>query len=280
VYEAYRRAMAARREGKTEEAVKELRAVVADSPGMLDAWQTLGTTLVRLGRETEGLAAFDEVVRRDPTNAAAHLALARIHGLAGRRAKAERHAELASVKEPGQGFEVLAQILLDQNRPAEAAAYARKSLAADPNRVMSRFVLGVAAQKAGRYEEAVAEFRRVAEAQQRQKGLVVRGVHAGIGDCLARLGREAEAEAEFKAEIAVIPYSREARVGLALLYRSQGRDAEARDVLGGVVTANPQARADEYFVIVRTLAVLGDAPAARDWAARARALYPRDPRFR
>jgi choline-sulfatase len=280
VYEAYRKAMEARREGRAEEAMKQLQTVVADSPGMLDAWESLGTTLLRLGREKDAIAAIDKVVAQDPTNPAAHLALAKIHGLAGRRDKAEKHAELASVKEPGRGFETLAQILLDQNRPAEAAAYARKSLAADPGRVMSRFVLAVAAQKAGRWEEAVAEFRRTLDAQQQQKGLVVRGVHAGLGDCLARLGRGAEAELEFQAEIAVIPYSREARVGLALLYRSQGRDAESRNVLAGVVTANPQAKADEYFVVARTLAVLGDLPAAREWAARGHALYPADPRFR
>jgi arylsulfatase A-like enzyme/Tfp pilus assembly protein PilF len=280
VYEAYRRATEARREGRAEEAVKELRAVVADSPGMLDAWETLGTTLVRLGREKEGIAAFDEVVRRDPTNAAAHLALAKIHGLAGRRQTAEKHAELASGKEPGRGFEVLAQILLDQNHPTEAAQYARKSLAADPSRVMSLFVLGVVAQRGGRYAEGADFYRRAIEAQGRQKGVIVRGLHAGLADCLARLGREAEAEREFLAEIAVIPHSREARVGLALLYRSQGRDAEARDVLAGVVTANPQPRADEYLVVVRTFTVLGDVPAAREWAARAQALYPKDPRFR
>ncbi len=108
----------------------------------------------------------------------------------------------------------------------------------------------------------------------------MRGLHAGLADCLARLGQEAESEHEFLAEIAVIPHSREARVGLALLYRSQGRDAAAREVLAGVVTQNPHAGADEYFAVVRTLAVLGDAPAARDWASRARALYPADPRFR
>ncbi len=280
VYEAYRKAMQARREGRTEEAVRELRTVVADSPGMLDAWETLGTTLVRLGQEKEGIAALDEVVRRDPTNAAAHLALAKIHGLAGRRDLATRHAELASVREPGQGFEVLAEVLLDQNRGAEAAAYARRSLAADPGRVMSWFILGKVAQQGGRYEEAVADYQKALEAHSRRRGIETRGLHAGLADCLARLGRNAEAEAEFRAEIATIPYSRDARVGLALLYRSQGRDNEAREVLAGVVSQNPRAGADEYFVVARTFAVLGDTPAAREWAARARALYPSDPRFR
>ena len=89
---------AARSEGRADEALAGLRAVVADSPGLLDAWQALGTTYARLGREREAIAAFDAIVRQDPTNAEAHIALARIHGLAGRRDRAEKHARLASAE--------------------------------------------------------------------------------------------------------------------------------------------------------------------------------------
>jgi tetratricopeptide (TPR) repeat protein len=280
VYAAYRKAMQARQDGRVDEAIAGLRAVVADSPGLLDAWQALGTSYARLGREREAIEAFDAIVRQDATNPEAHIALARIHALVGRRERAERHAQLASEKEPGRGFETLAEIRLDQNRPAEAEAYARRSLAADSSRVMSRFVLATAVRRAGRFAEAAEEYRRTIELADRQKGFVVRGLHAGLADCLARLGREADAEAEFRREIEIIPYSREARVGLGLLLRSQGRDAEARDALAGIVTANPRAGADEYVVVARTLATLGDLPAAREWASRGRALYPADARLR
>jgi arylsulfatase A-like enzyme/Tfp pilus assembly protein PilF len=280
VFAMYRHAMQLRHEGRADEAVAGLRAVVADSPGLLDAWQALGTTYAKQGREKDAIAAFDAMLRQDPTNAEAHMALARIHGLAGRRDRAEKHARLASEKEPGRGFETLAQISLDQKRPADAAAYARQSLQAEPDRAMSRFVLATAERQAGRYEIAAAEYRRAIDSASRQKGLLVRGLHAGLADCLAPLGREAEAEAEFRQEIALIPHSREARIGLGLLFRSQGRDAEARDALEGIVTANPRAGADEYVAVARTLATLGDFEAARDWAGRGRALYPADPRLR
>jgi hypothetical protein len=65
-----------------------------------------------------------------------------------------------------------------------------------------------------------------------------------------------------------------------MLYRSQGRDVEARGVLEGVVTANPRAGPDEYWTVVRVLATLGDLSAAREWAGRARVRFPSDPRFR
>jgi Tfp pilus assembly protein PilF len=137
----------------------------------------------------------------------------------------------------------------------------------------------VVAQRAGRCEEAVPEFQSAAAAQRLHKGLVVPGIHSGMGDCLARAGREAEAEKEFRAEIDALPYTIDGRVGLAALYRSQGRDAEARSVVEGVVTANPRAGAMEYETVVRTFSVLADTAAARAWAARAHARFPADARF-
>jgi arylsulfatase A-like enzyme/tetratricopeptide (TPR) repeat protein len=279
VYEAYRDATGLRRQGKDAEAVVAFERLLAGNRGMLDAREALGLTLFRLGREAEAIGALEGVVAADPRRASAHLELARIYALRGRRDKAEREAAQAADTDPGQAYETLAGLLVDAGRLADAVPFARRAVAADPERVAARYVLGLALQQAGRCEQALAEYRRADEARRRQRGLVVPGLHARTGDCLARLGREAEAEAEFRREIEDVPYSADGRVGLAILYRSQGRDEAARDALAGIVTANPRAGANEYWTVVRTLAVLGD-PAARGWAARGRARYPSDPRFR
>jgi choline-sulfatase len=279
-YEAFRRAGALHDGGHDEDAVRELRRLLADSPRMVDAWHLLGLALFRMGRTPEAVAALEKVVDIEPTHAGAHLALARIDAIEGRLDRASRHAELAAGTQPGPGFEALAELMLRANRLPEAEFYARRSLAADRSGVMSAFVLGEVARRQGRFAEAVPAFEQAAAAQRLRKGLVVRDLHAGLADCLARLGREAQAEKEFRAEIEAIPYSREGRTGLALLYRSQGRDAEARAILEGVVTANPRAGAEEYWAVVRTLATLGDAAAAREWSSRGRARFPSDPRFR
>jgi Tfp pilus assembly protein PilF len=260
--------------------VSALRAVVDVSPGMLDAWQSLGLALARLGRLAEAVEALQRALRLDPSRGAVHLALARVHGVTGRSDLLETHAKAAAPTAPAEGYELLATLKLEQNRLAEATEAARRSLAADPDRVMGHYVLAVAAQRAGRCDEAVPEFRKAAAAQRLRRGLVVRGLHSGLGDCFARAGREAEAEAEFKIEIEAIPYTRDGRVGLAALYRSQGRDADARSVLEGLVTANPRAQADDYATVVRALSTLGDPQAARVWAARGHALFPGDQRFR
>jgi choline-sulfatase len=279
-WEAYKEALALRREGRSGPAVAALRAVLADNPAMRDAWEALGRTLAGMGREREALAALETAVRLAPERASAHLALARVHALAGDTDQAARHAQAAAATQPGEGYELLAEIRLGQGRPDEAASLARRSVSADPRRATSHFVLAVVARRAGRCGEALEEYRRAAEAQRLQKRLVIPGLHAGMADCLARTGDEAAAEREFRAEIDEVPRSREGRVGLAMLYRAQGRDAEARRVLEGVVSANPHAGAEEYWTVVRTFQVLGDAEAAREWARRGRTRFPRDTRFR
>ncbi len=279
-YEAYRDATGLRRQGRDAEAVGALERVLATDPGMLDAREFLGLTLFRLGREAQAVAALEAVTAADPRRASAHLELARIHALRGRREQAEREAAQAATADPAQAYETLAALLVGAGRLADALPFARRALAADPARVTARFVLGRGLQQEGRYEEALAEYRRADEARLRQRGLVVPGLHARTADCLARLGREAEAEAEFRREIEEVPYSPDGRVGLAILYRSQGRDEAARAELAALVNGNPHATANDYWTVVRTLAGLGDAAAAREWAARARATFPSDPRFR
>jgi tetratricopeptide (TPR) repeat protein len=145
---------------------------------------------------------------------------------------------------------------------------------------MSHFVLGVVAQKAGRYEDALAAFGKAQEANRLEKGSIVLTLHARMADCLARLGREADAEREFLAEIKDVPWSREGRVGLAMLYRSQGRDGEARAAVEGLVASSPRPDPEAYWTVVKTFSLLGDGAAAREWAARARSKFPRDARFR
>jgi tetratricopeptide (TPR) repeat protein len=279
-YEDFKNGLSLRLAGRREEAVTQLRKVVRANPDMRDAWEMLGVTFSELGRKKEAIEALDRTIALDPTGAEPHLALARILALDGKRDAALRHAEIAARREPGKGYEMQAQVLLDLNRADEAAAAARRSLEADPQRAMSRFVIGVVAQKAGRYEDALTSFTQAVEANRLQKGSVIFTLHARIADCLARLGREAEAEKEFLAEITDVPWSREGRVGLAMLYRSQGRDGEARAMVEGLVASSPRADAETYSTVVRTFALLGDETAARAWTARARAKFPGDARFR
>jgi arylsulfatase A-like enzyme/Tfp pilus assembly protein PilF len=279
-YESLRRAQRLAAEGRDADVVSAVAPLVASDADMLDGWELKAKSLLKIGRTKEAIDAFGRVLAIDPLKPETHLALARIFALERDPARARQHAELAARRDPAGAYEVLAELMLDANQPADAASFARRSLDADPSRYLAQFVLGVVAQRAGRCDEAIAAFQRAIELKRAEPAAVVRNLHAGLADCLARRGRDADAEREFKAELADVPWSPEGRVGLATLYRSQGRDAEARATLAGLIAAQPQPGADAYYTVVHAFTILGDAPAAREWTAKARARFPNDPRFR
>ena len=279
-YEAFKAAHALRAAGRDAEAAEALQTLVATHRGMLDAQETLGLTLFRLGRLAEAAATLQAVVAAAPDRGSTHLALARLHAAAGNRRLLETHASLAAKERPGDAYEMLAQSSLDRGRLDEATAFAARSLAADPDRPVARYIEGLVARRRGRCEEALTALADAEAIRLRRRGFVIPGVHASRGDCLARLDRHSEAEAAFQEEVRNIPHSREGRIGLGILYRSQGRDREAREAVVGIVTAHPQPGADEYAEVVRTFVGLEDIASAREWAGRARALFPRDHRFR
>ena len=279
-YEALKRAQGLAAAGRDGEAIAPLSEIVAANPRMLDAWESLAKSLLKIGRTKDAIDAFGRVLAIDPLKPETHLALARIFALERQPGRAREHAELAAKHDPAAAHEVLAELAMDDGRLADAATFARRSVEADPSRYMSHFVLGVVAARQGRCGDAIGDFRRAIDAKRTEPHAVVRNLHAALADCLARTDRQAEAEQEFQAEIAAIPSSPEGRVGLATLYRSQGRDAEARSVLDGLIASTPQPTADTFFTVVRAFATLGDTTAARAWAAKAREKFPRDPRFR
>ena len=279
-YETLRGAQRLAAGGRDREVVAALEPLLAREPDMLDAWELLAKSQLKIGRTREAIDAFGKVLAIEPLKPETHLALARIFALEKQPARAREHAELAARRDPAAANEILAELMMDSGRPAEAAAFARRSVEADPSRYMSHFLIAAALQREGKCGDAIPAFTRAIEAKRREPQAVVRNLHAGLADCLARTGREAEAEREFQAELAVVPWSPEGRVGLATLLRSQSRDAEARTVLAGVVTTLPQPTADAYATVVHAFTVLGDTDAAREWAAKARGRFPADARFR
>lgn len=276
----FEKGLSLRQEGKIAEAIRIFEGVLKENPRMSDGWETLAQTLFQAGRAADARRAFDQVIAFDPSRSSAHISLAKLDRLAGRPDAARQHAEIAAKQDPGGALEFLAELELGLGRFAEAETAAEKSIAADPSRPMSHYALGLAAMRRGDLAQAETRFRTAIEKSASDAGLVFANLHASLADCLARLGREAEAEAEFKKEIEFVPASRSGRIGLALLLRSQGRDEEARASLAGLVENNPNATAEDFEIVVRTLVGLGDAASADAWKARARVLYPKDPRFR
>jgi tetratricopeptide (TPR) repeat protein len=133
--------------------------------------------------------------------------------------------------------------------------------------------LGRIEKQRGNYVGALAYFDQADKALNDKKSITM--LNFMRGDALARLGRNAEAEAAFKEEIRLFPDNVQTYKNLVLLYLSEDRMAEAAQVIRDCVEKSPLP--PSYLAVAQTLRVVGDEPGARYWTAQGLRKFPRDP---
>ncbi len=260
-------------ERRFADASAAFREVVAHHPEMVDVWTQLGHTELRAGRYAEGIAALERALALNLSATETVLALAGAQLRAGLLDRAESHARLALTRNAAGAHEVLARIALARGRQEEALTEAREAERADPNLPLPAYIQGVILYQARRFDQAIPLLEQAA-ARLEPRRLALRDLHFTLGDALAHAGRYPEAEAAFRRELAAFPENSRARASLALLFAAQGRRSDADQALAEIVTATPTA--ESYVLAARTLAVVGDDPAASAMAARGLRAFPGD----
>ncbi len=247
VLERYRKAvtLAARRD--YEGAISGLRGILEGNPMMADVWQQVGNLLMRVDRPEEALTAYKRFVALKPTQSNGLVAVAATLLRLQRLDEARQHAQLAvKVAAPHErlarasAHEMLAKIALAARDGETARREAKLAQDEDPSLPMPLYVQALQLHTAGRYGEALPLFAEAAK-QVNARTLTITELYFYLGDTLARLGRNSEAEAAFKEEIRLFPQNRRAYAGLAMLYRSLGRDAEAAKAIGDMLEMAPGA---------------------------------------
>ncbi|MGE5359185.1 MAG: sulfatase-like hydrolase/transferase [Bacteroidales bacterium] len=275
--EQYRQAVDLRSEGRLPEAVAAYRRLLADNPSMVDVWAQLAAVLTTQGKNGEAADALEHAVALDPEVAENQLTLASTLVPLGRLDEAAAHARRALGKSPGVAHELLAKVAYARGNRAEAQAEAASASAADPTLVFPLYLQGVLARDGGQLDQALALFGRAAAAAKARQ-VELADLHMAIADTLARLGRDREAETEFKEELARFPRNDQARVRLAMLYRAQGRTDDANTMLTEMLRASPTPAS--YVLAARTYRIIGNADAARDVVVRGLQQFPGNPELR
>jgi arylsulfatase A-like enzyme/Tfp pilus assembly protein PilF len=261
-------------DGRYAEAVPAFRRLLAASPKMTDAWEHLGQSFQKLGRQAEALDAYEHAM--DTSGGASFVAVATGSLLLqmGRLDEARSHAELGLKGSPGMANSLLAQIALARDRPEEAKRAALAALASPGSRIVPLMTLAQVLQKQGKLAEALnyadqaaGELARTGVAGQRYAGL-----HWLRGDLLGRLGRNQEAEREFLQEIHDFPHDNQSYTSLSLLYAVEGKTQEAVDTLRRMVETDGSPGA--YAEAVKTLRVLGDPRSAAALLRHALTVHP------
>jgi choline-sulfatase len=210
-------------QGKHDDAVRALRALLSREPGFFDAQWELGRSLARAGRLDEAARAYRQAMALSPALApSVALALAEVELARGDLREAAAAAVLVDgdVGEQARGAAVRAEVDARQ----------------------------------GRFDAAI-ERARAAEALLAARGAApVRGLAFVRGDALARLGRHEAAELALREEIRRFPAEARAYASLAVVVTLRGR----RDEVPGILEAMQRARPgpETAAMAARTLAFL------------------------
>jgi arylsulfatase A-like enzyme len=254
--------------GRDEAAVTAFRSILAQYPSLVDARYELAQTLERLGRYAEAYDAFKATLRTSPSLAGpVSIALGRVCLKLARLDEAESAARIGLRGNAAQGRELLSRVALARDDLAAAEREARAVTGDAGAELGAALVRAEVAIRRQRFAEALAVIDQAERTIQEQRLTRVPDLEFLRGDALARLGRHAEAEAAFEAEIRGFPRNSQAYTRLAIVYGLQHRSVKDVDrLLEAMVAANPTRETIE--LAAKTLESMGDAQGARAWRRR------------
>lgn len=156
-------ALAAQKADDAARAEALYRQVLADHPGLADAWNNLGVLLQRDGRGDEALSCFGRVVDLEPGVARGHTNRGVVLKALGRtdEAIAAYRASLALAPDDDSAHGNLGNLLYDGRRYAEAVPHYAAACRIDPRHAGYRLMHGKALLECGRLAAADVEFAAV-----------------------------------------------------------------------------------------------------------------------
>jgi len=257
------------------------RRVIATNPKMVDAWEFLGRTLQRMGRNSEALETFRQGLKISSGSPEIAVAAASLYFDLGQLDEAEAHARMAIASHPSFVHGLLAQIAQQRNHLDEAEREARAATEDQSQRVGPLITLAEVLHARKDDRQALDMVRKAEEAYNQREAKdpdLIRGLNLIRGKILADQGNAAGAEASFRKEIELFPDSVRGYSSLAILYALTGRIAEVSATLKQMVDANPNPLA--YAEAVKTLRILNDSRSAASLLRYALGRFPGDPALR
>jgi arylsulfatase A-like enzyme/Tfp pilus assembly protein PilF len=219
VYGRMHAAKDAAQDGKLDEAIRQMEAVVAEEPRILDAYITLGNWYAKAHRPDDAIAILKRGLAVKPDDEISIENLARMYRNRGDWAAAMEGYKSALKLDPKnpQNWFQLATLYLDRGRVEEAEKTFRQALAANPDMGAALNGLGVIAWSRGRSDEAERLIRRALELEPD-----LRTGKFNLGRILEARGDGGGAARLYREELARYPDNGKARFNLAQLARQAG----------------------------------------------------------
>lgn len=214
--------------GQKEEAAKYLRAATTlkpdskESTGTYRAWLSLGRVL-QASAPTEAIVAYRAAAKLDPTDAEPHLSLASLlEKTDPAAAEAEYKQALARDAKSTDALAGLINLYTAMNRSADAEAFLRTYLQAEPENVAANLQLGRLLMKAGKPEAALGHFETGLKANPNDPGLL-----QAVAAMYVEAKKYPEAEERYRALVKIAPHEAAMHRDLARVLMKRGRFAEA-----------------------------------------------------
>ena len=253
-----------RRQGREAEAIARLASMLAANPRWSDIRDQLGAAYDDAGDHLRAARLYEDGIRATPRLAGA-FALSAASSLfdAHRFDEAAAHAYAAETTEPAGAHLLLGEIALARNDLAAAAREQSLAVSFDNSRGHAQFLAARIAAAQHQFARAIELLKAADDTCQQDGESLPRGFHYAAGDALAHLGRTADAEREFAAEIAADPHDVQPYADLALLQIMRRDRAAALQTIDRMAAANPSR--DTYRFAAESLDRWGEHEAAARW---------------
>jgi choline-sulfatase len=258
------------RDLKYAQALEAVNAILKENTRMVDMWELKARVLQALGRVPEAIEAAREAFRLSPNSKHIAITIADLYLEANNPDQAQAHAELGLDGESGRAHEVLARVWIVRGDLDKAEKEANLSLAAKADKATTFMTLARIEKQRGNLDKSLSYLDQAVASIKDTR--TVGKLHFMRGDLLARLGRDAEAEKEFREEIKWFPEDPQAYKNLMLLLVVQGRNREATQLIFDLVKKNPNP--PSYLAIADALRVVGDVRGSRYWAVKGLQQFP------
>ncbi len=247
-------AMAAHVAGRSEEAVRLLRAIVAERPSMAKAYDDLSFVLREAGRLEGAIASLEDSLEANASTLAMRARLGLYLQEAGKTAASIGLLQKVVEENPGyaEAYNYMGLAYAQEGRADEAIETFRKLLDLDPSYASAYSNLGSVYLARARHAEAEKEFRLALEIDPR-----LGAAWNGLGVVAASTGREEEAVESWKRSLDLDPRQYDTLYNLGTLLTRLNRFPEAVRYLDRFVeTAPPERYRDDLPEVKRLVAAL------------------------
>ncbi len=204
--------------GRLEEAMSAYSQTLALDPNNARALAHWGWALTVRGKTVEAIQRLGRATELAPSSGEYRALLALAYDWGSQYDRAGVEAQAAFRLEPGNArvLAVLAEVLSDSGRPAEAVDYGRRAVAADANSADAHRAYGYALQAAGDLTQGAAELRRAVELAPNLAYL-----RLSLAALYRSAGQYPEALAEYQKAVDLEPFSPQGHEGLGTVYYRQ-----------------------------------------------------------